>query len=142
VAFAAFPGWFAGAFAGGMWMILEIGAGRGAQRDLVVAFLAICLGVNTGLVALSVREVQQAMVALGVGRGELTRGILRGNTVAAVATLLVWAAIGFKGPYMMMPVLGVAGGAWLSARHISPFGEVRAGAEAAGVEPDGANKAG
>jgi len=69
-----------------------------------------------------VREAQSSMRMARVTPQDITRGLILGTILSTALVACLWATTGFRGLYMIAPTAGVFVGAWLSARHVVPFG--------------------
>jgi hypothetical protein len=131
-AFASTIGWYPALYAGLRYIISAAGEARFPHRHFLVAFGLACVGALSGILVVFVREFQPVMRQLQVTKGELARGVILGGLVAAAAVLSAWAAVGFQGWFMFVPIAAVALGAVLSARHVHPFGRRRVATAAGG----------
>jgi hypothetical protein len=111
----------AGAVAG--WMLslvtvawLSVNVGEVAQRLYVVAYGAAALGACVGGIAgLQVKEASGPLADCGVTRAMVARSAALGVIVSSSLVLLMWVRWGFDSPYLAIPVLGTAMGAWIVA---------------------------
>ena len=122
---ASFIGLCPATYAGLLYTLKQVAAGRLSEGNHLYTFGAMWVGVLSGTLAVYITEVGVAMRQVRVTRGVVARGIVLGDAVVGLGALTVWFAVGFRGWMMSLPVFGVWLGAWLSARHVWPFGKPR-----------------